>query len=141
MDRILALLALLALGTTGCSRARSNVQSRQTCRTGFVPMPVCRRPGFGSWRPVASSHFPAMLSATTSVAATVQDASQVKDVRLVIDNLRVVEAHLRNSSLTKPSLRVRLSQRKNRRLGSLDWDHSIGEVERRPASSANRSQG
>ena len=66
-------------------------RSRQMCRTGFVPMPVCRRPGFGSW-PRWIVTLSGYVVSNDQRAATVQDASQVKDVRLVIDNLRVVEA-------------------------------------------------
>ena len=87
----LALLALLALGTTGCSRARSNAQIASDVQNRIrtdARMQMARVRVLATGGVVTLSGY---VTSDDQRAATVQDASQVKDVRLVIDNLRVVE--------------------------------------------------
>ena len=141
----LGLLALLALGTFGCSRARTNVQVASDVQNRIrtdARMQMARVRVLVTGGVVTLSGY---VTSNDQRAATVQDASLVKDVRLVIDNLRVVEAQPQESqprepqakpSLTKPSLskpkptnfslKVRLSPRKNRRLGSFE----LGSLDR-----------
>jgi hypothetical protein len=88
----LGLLALLALGTSGCSRARSNIQVASDVQNRIrtdARMQMARVRVLVTGGVVTLSGY---VTSNDQRAATVQDASQVKDVRLVIDNLRVVEA-------------------------------------------------
>jgi len=88
----LALLALLSFGTIGCSRARSNVQVASDVQNRIrtdARMQTARVRVLATGGVVTLSGY---VVSNDQRAATVQDASQVKDVRLVIDNLRVVEA-------------------------------------------------
>ena len=86
----LGLLSLLTLGA-GCSRARSNAQVASDVQNKMrtdVRMQMARVQVLATGGVVTLSGY---VTSNDQRVATVQDASQNKDVRLVIDNLRVVE--------------------------------------------------
>src|ERR1700680_188016 len=87
----ISLLLVLAMGAVGCSRRRSssNVASdvqnriRSDSRMQMARVRVLATDGV-----VTLSGY---VTSTEQRIATVQDAAQIKDVRVVIDNLRIVE--------------------------------------------------
>ena len=133
----LALLALLALGTTGCSRARSNAQIASDVQNRIrtdARMQMARVRVLATGGVVTLSGY---VTSDDQRAATVQDASQVKDVRLVIDNLRVVELPTHELQTHEPQPQAQSSRRDAKTVG---WGHSKGKVDGRPAPRPNRSQ-
>ena len=120
---------ILALGTNGCSRARSNAQIASDVQNRIrtdARMQMARVRVLATGGVVTLSGY---VTSDDQRAATVQDASQVKDVRLVIDDLRVLDSRPMNSGRS-PSFRSRSPLRK-----TVGWGHSRrrGKVER-PAS-------
>jgi hypothetical protein len=104
----IGLLSVLALGTAGCSRRRvnsevaSDVQNR--IRTDGR-MQMARVQVLATNGVVTLSGY---VTSSEQRIATVQDAAQTKDVRVVIDNLRIVELKPQDTSVAmqKPSATV-----------------------------------
>ena len=101
-------LALVALDATGCSRGRgsaqvaSNVQNRirSDARMGMARVQVVAIHGV-----VTLSGY---VTSREQRLATVQDASQVEGVRVVVDNLRIIDANPQSPAIMmqKPSASV-----------------------------------
>jgi hypothetical protein len=100
------LLSLLAVGTSGCCRGRassqvaSEVQNRLRSDTR---MQMARVQVLATSGVVTLSGY---VISSEQRATTVQDAAQIKGVRVVIDNLRIVEPSPPAVAMQKPSAAV-----------------------------------
>jgi hypothetical protein len=87
----IGLLSLLALGTTGCSRSRSNSEVAADVKNRIRTddrMQMARVQVLATNGVVTLSGY---VTGSEQRAATVQDAAQAKGVRLVVDNLRIID--------------------------------------------------
>ncbi len=106
--RWVGLLSLLALGTAGCSRGRRNSEVTSDVQNrirGDARMQMARVQVLATNGVVTLSGY---VTSTQQRVATVEDAAQTKGVRLVIDNLRIVDPKPQDTvvGLQKPSAAV-----------------------------------
>jgi len=113
----LGLISLLAVGITACSRRRDNTQVASEVQSKIRAdgrMQTARIQVVATRGVVTLAGY---VASSDQRAATVQDAAQVKGVRVLIDNLRIVDPNPQTPTIAmqKPSPLVR--RRGNSRAG------------------------
>ena len=104
----IGLLSLLALGTTACSRGRANSEIASDVQNRIRTdgrMQAARVQVLATSGVVTLSGY---VASTEQRVASVQDAAQVKGVRVVIDNLRTIDPRPQSPAVAmqKPSAAV-----------------------------------
>jgi hypothetical protein len=109
----IGLLSLLALGTTACSRGRTNSEIASDVQNRIRTdgrMQMARVQVLATSGAVTLSGY---VTSTEQRVASVQDAAQIKGVRVVIDNLRTIDLRPQSPAVVmqKPSAAVARSAR------------------------------